>query len=197
MHIFNQGASRTAAKGRGGGSSWETPKINKATGAVRDLPVTFHDRIKSSGYGQNIPKPQSFAAKAKHKRSVSTKGTGAEVYSERTAASVQKESNPGLRSLSAPRGRAGTSKPAAPAGRLIRAYPMDCLPCLNHQSQNDFPQRILSGKGVKGECRAVGPIHNIQFSEDGAWLGLVSQDSAVETLKTPIGRHSGGGQYDK
>lgn len=187
---MHQGAARTAAKGRASGGSWEAPKVNKASGKIQDMPVTFHDRIKSSGYGQSKPKPLSFAAKAKQRPSVSAKGTGAEVYSDRTSAA-----QPGLRSLSAPRhGRVSGGK-APPAGRLIRAYPMDCQPCLEHAPQHDYPcadSRVRGGR--EAERRAVGPLHALRYSEDGAWVGLVSQDSAVETLRTPVGKHGGSGQ---
>ena len=95
---MHQGAARTAAKGRASGSSWESPSVDRVTGAVKNMPVTFHDRVKSSGYGQNKPKQPSFAAKMKKKSSTGSKGTGAEIYSGRTAVVQQ-----GLRSLSAPR----------------------------------------------------------------------------------------------
>lgn len=184
---MHQGAARTSTKGRASGTSWETPKVDKTSGKVRDMPVTFHDRVKSSGYGQNKPKQLSFAAKAKARPMLSTKGTGADVYNDRTTVA-----QPSLRSVSAP--RHGKKSNAVPVGRLIRSYPTDCQPTLAHMPQNDFPCGDSRVERGAGERRAVGPLHGVRFSEDGTWAGLVSQDSAVETLKTPVGKHAGAGE---
>lgn len=186
---MHQGALRTSAKGRASGGSWEVPKISKTKGGkIQDMPVTFHDRIKSSGYGQNKPKQLSFAEKAKQKPSASTKGTGAEVYSDRTTAA-----HTGLRSVSAPRnGRIG-GKAGATTGRLIRAYPVECGPCLSHQPQHDYPCSDIGPQRGTVDKHVVGPLHGLCYSEDGAWVGMVSQDSAVETLRTPVGKHNGAG----
>lgn len=49
------GGSRNSSitKHKHGGNGWEAPNINPKTKKPADLPVTFHSRIKSSGYGQH------------------------------------------------------------------------------------------------------------------------------------------------
>jgi hypothetical protein len=113
-----QDSSRSeVCKGRGritgGRGDWEQPGKTKQGGLV-DLPVTFHCRVKSSGYG----KPD-----VQHNRWKQTRHPGGP-----------------QRSKSAPRSTK-TSDRTTVASR-IRMYPKDCGPLNKHQPYNDYPPKV-------------------------------------------------------
>jgi hypothetical protein len=142
--------SSSTAKGKG---SWEKP-AKKKDGALMDLPVTFHTRIKSSGYNTAAGKSHQLG-----------------------------------RSLSAPRNAKRTTTKATDRtveNSRIRMYPKACPPFTLHQQHNDYPP--------KHSNIPFTPIMNINFSEDGSLLGLVTGGNAVCTLKTPLGRFKGDGE---
>jgi WD40 repeat protein len=133
--------------------------------------VTFHARIKSSGYGQ---KPMDAFAKKR-----------------------LEQTNKQKRSISAPRGQPATRTPSAGSGEIgstagrrplvssaanlktgvrTRQYPVDCEPMSLHQAQNDFL------------CRS--PIHNIVFSEDASLLGIAANDAAVLAVRLPVAKNN-------
>ena len=101
--------------------AWEVPPVDKKTGRIVDQPLTFHARIKSSGYGQQPAqkmqprKPGKIALPA-----------------------------PTLRSSSAPRAAGrhpaahSSSSSSSSEGARLRAYPMDCGPTTQHQPHNDL-----------------------------------------------------------
>lgn len=97
----------------GGRGDWEQPGKNKQ-GALVDLPVTFHCRVKSSGYG----KPD-----VQHNRWKQTRQPGGP-----------------QRSKSAPRSAKTTDRTTV-ASRL-RIYPRYCGPLNKHQPYNDYPPKV-------------------------------------------------------
>mmetsp|Transcript_32481 Transcript_32481/g.60663 ORF Transcript_32481/g.60663 Transcript_32481/m.60663 type:complete len:446 (-) Transcript_32481:313-1650(-) len=121
-----------------------------------DLPVTFHTRIKSSGYNTASSKSHQLG-----------------------------------RSLSAPRNNSKRSTTKATdrtnVNSRIRSYPKACPPFTLHQQHNDYPP--------KQSNMPFTPIMNVNFSEDGGLLGLVTGGNAVCTLKTPLGRFKGDGNF--
>jgi hypothetical protein len=113
--------SKTPTKLKGGG--WERPmKSNK--GEIIDQPVTFHSRIKSSGYGV------------------------ADVATNRWKQKRQGESvtSKPSRSKSAPRNTGVTDRTTL-ASRL-RMYPRDCGPLTQHQEYNNFPPPVSNIRQV-------------------------------------------------
>lgn len=84
MHV---GAMRSQSKGRASGVSWEQGgRVDKATGKLLSLPVTFHDRIKSSGYGHQAKAKPLRASSAP--RRVAEQGSRKNVSAPRHVGSV-------------------------------------------------------------------------------------------------------------
>jgi hypothetical protein len=167
--------------------TWETPKKSKQ-GKLLDQPITFQRNVKSSGYGQ-IPQ-DSFERKRFFQQQEKLKKQNAE---NATAARTMQ------RSLSAPRGRLGGSggasdggdaKPAAVGGPHIRHYPLDCAPIQYHQQDCD----VVPCAGVTADGNA--PVHNIAYSGDGALLGVATADSTVVTVRLPVNKYHGEGNFD-
>lgn len=144
---------------------WEKPLKDK-TGKLLDQPVTFHNRIKSSGYGQKPP--DAFAKKR------------------------LEQAKSRARSNSVPRASGGTSSTksssaasAPKSGVKIRRYPITCNSMSELQAANNFP--------VDRNASSA-PISNIEFSGDASSLGVATVDSAVLTLKLPVSRNNGDGK---
>lgn len=176
--------------------SWESPSKDKQ-GKIQDLPVTFHSRIKSSGYGQT---PQDSYAKKK---------ANVQKLQQKLNKTLEKEKL--ARSMSAPRTTAirvadnsgGPSSAAQrPAlsrektknellllrttkgpivGARIRSYPTDCQPMTLHQNHNQFSLGV--------------PIQKVTFNEDASLMGFVASDASVSVLKMPVNRNKGDGFF--
>ena len=157
--------AKTPTKFRG---DWETPK-KSLRGELIDQPVTFHSKIKSSGYGVADVTTNRWKQKKQinHLNSNST------------------------RSKSAPRGSSGSNgngngiinRPLA-ASRF-KIYPRDCGMLTQHQEYNNFPPPISNIKQI--------PILKLQFSGDGTMIGCISAGNDVCTLRAPLGRYKGDG----
>jgi hypothetical protein len=121
--------SKTTLKG-----NWEQP-LKNSKGQLVNQPVTFHSRIKSSGYGQKSNDP--FQRKLDAKRLQQQK--------------QQKEKN--LRSASAPRlrneknGKSDLIERNPNRGPRLRLYPIDCDVTTTHQSHWDYPDNNSTPAG--------------------------------------------------
>jgi len=83
--------------------------------------------------------------------------------------------------------RRTSSAPESDAmGRRLRIYPTDCSPMATHQPQNDFSSPSAAGSDAA-------PIYDIQYSGDASFLAIATADTAVTSLRLPIGRHRGDG----
>ena len=157
------------------------------TGKYVDQPVTFHSRIKSSGYGE---KPlDAFAKKRKeeaNKKAAAARSASAPRGGARVVASGHSS---GSAQSSRPRPHAGIagSVPLLPTGPRTRRYPTDCGVMTMHQPHNDFPPHV-TGVSVTNS-----PIYNICFNEDASMLGIATADTAVLTARLPVGRSNGEG----
>jgi hypothetical protein len=156
--------SKTPTKLRGGG--WERP-MKSTKGEIIDQPVTFHSRIKSSGYG--VADVASNRWKQKRQGESTT--------------SASSSSKP-YRSKSAPRNTTGVTDRTTLASRL-RMYPRECGSLTQHQEYNNFPPPVSSIRQV--------PIMRLNFSGDGMMIGVVSAGNDVGTLRTPLGKYKGDG----
>ena len=148
-------------------SSWETPTKDRRSGKVVNQPVTFHSRIKSSGYGQT---PNSALGVLEKNRK------------DRLQAAIKARQVQAVRSSTAPSPGSGSTD-GNPAPRL-RRYPTDGPAISIYQAHSDFTA-----------ASKAGPLHRVCFSGDGAMLGLATSDSTVSTLKCPISRYSGNGSF--
>jgi hypothetical protein len=152
--------SKTPTKVRG---NWERPmKSNK--GEIIDQPVTFHSRIKSSGYGV----ADVAGNRWKQKKQINT---------------TTSSSSSQYRSKSAPRNSTTTDRTTI-ASRL-RMYPRDCGPLTQIQEYNNYPPPVSNIHQV--------PIMKLNFSGDGTMIGVVSAGNDVGTLRTPLGKYKGDG----
>jgi hypothetical protein len=147
-----------APKGRASGVSWESPRVDKRSGALVDMPVTFHSQIKSSGYGAKKP-PRAAA-----------------------------------RSSSASRTGRRPAKPEEPrAGAQLVSYPADCGLLTAHDPASGYPFSTGAPRGG-AQAAAPGPLHGVTYSPDGKFLGLVSQEGSVQTIRVPVSKHKGAGR---
>jgi hypothetical protein len=159
---------KTSANG-----SWEAPLKNKQ-GQIVNQAVTFHTKIKSSGYGQKSN--DLFQRKLELKR--------------------QQQQKQKARSSSAPRLRAGNTSQSGTAtnsenrGPRIRVYPMDCEATTTHQSHWDFPDPVSTSSATNSNnivaSREVGsPIFHLAYSSDATRLAVGSQNPVLICLKLP------------
>ena len=112
------GPSSTSSSSSSLRPAWEVPPVDKKSGRIVDQPLTFHARIKSSGYGQQP----------------------AQKMQQRKPGKIALPAT--LRSSSAPKA-AGRQRDIMPSssseGARLRSYPMDCGPTTQHQPHNDHP----------------------------------------------------------
>jgi hypothetical protein len=156
---------KTGAKG-----SWEAPLKNKQ-GQIVNQAVTFHTKIKSSGYGQKSN--DLFQRKLDLKR--------------------QQQQKQKARSSSAPRLRAGNTSQSGPStntenrGPRIRLYPMDCEATTTHQSHWDFPDPVStsSAPNIVASREVGSPIFHLAYSSDATRLAVGSQNPVLICLKLP------------
>jgi len=152
-------------------NSWETPGKDKS-GKILNQPVTFHARIKSSGYGQS---PQGALEKLEKKRK-----------DKNLALARERQKDTLSRSVTAParnRGAATASAGTSSAPRL-RRYPTECAAITVHQAHNEFTAASMAG-----------PLHRVTFNGDGSAFGVATSDSTVSVLKAPISRYGGDGSF--
>lgn len=177
-----QQLARTRMKG-----DWEKP-LKDAQGRLVNQPVTFHTRIKSSGYGQQ---PQDLFTK------------------KMLARQKEKDKEKKLRSTSAPRLRPGGGSASGGgsggSGRL-RLYPLHCQPMQTHLPMWDYPDRgpstaanggastmaatsssSSSYGSSSGHTHAAGlsPIFHMAFSSDATKLALATASSVALCLRLP------------
>ncbi len=167
---------------------WEAP-LKTTKGRPVDMPVTFHAKVKSSGYGQisNDPVTRRMEARRKEK--------------ERET----KEKEKALRSSSAPRLRPGSgngtsglggmseNKVTVGVGGRIRQYPMDDqLSFSTYQPTWDYPGEAVSGitstaaGTVPGAlASSLSPIFYLAYSADSTKMAIASQSSVLISLKLP------------
>jgi hypothetical protein len=143
--------------------NWERP-VRSNKGEIIDQPVTFHSRIKSSGYGVADVSGNRW----KQKKQINATS-----------------SSSSYRSKSAPRNHhSGTTDRTTIASRL-RMYPRDCGPLIQIQEYNNYPPPVSNIHQV--------PIMKLNFSGDGTMIGVVSAGNDVGTLRTPLGKYKGDG----
>ena len=135
----------------------ETPLKDK-NGRHIDQPVTFHTKIKSSGYGQ-VSNDPLVRKKKQH-------------LQQRQAAASNK-----TRSLSAPRQRSDIAKEK---NKMVQ-YPVHCSLIAHHQPRDDFPP---GGKPTGSNQHPA--IFNVCYSADGQQLALASADTALLSIKLPV-----------
>jgi len=155
--------------------------VDKKSGKLVDLPVTFHTRIKSSGYGQ-VPQ-DSFARKQLQKQKAK----------ERQQQSLRSTSAGGALGGSAGTNVRSHHQPNSHQGVRIRSYPTERKPMTLHQPHNTYPYSSPTSviSALSGASGA--PVYRIQYSEDASMLGLATTDTAVSVLKMPVSRHHGDG----
>ena len=157
-----------SGKGAGTGSSApSTPRslasTKKSKGPV-DLPVTFHSRVKSSGYGQE---PKNILDRMQRERQKRLRAT---------------------RSSSAP-----TQDVSKAKGTRIRQYPMQCGLITRFQPHNSLPfVQSTTAAGAGGKMRPTSPaVTGLVFSSDASTIGVISNDSSANTFRLPVARHTG------
>ena len=193
-------------------SSWESPAKNK-NGKVLDLPVTFHSKVRSSGYGQT---PNSVLGRMEQKRKE-------RIMRERAKREEEDSGGRGggrcedhgcilerSASVSASRARAtgaagvfvsatksgneegrkttSTSSSSRPAlGRRLRIYPRDSPAPTNRL--HHLAYRGAAGGGLDKDQGQGAALHRVSFSEDGSALAIVSASSdshfSFSTVKMP------------
>lgn len=154
-----QGARRSTYS-RG---DWEKPLKDK-NGKLQDQPILFHNRVKSSGYGQSVRDSTLGATK------------GASTLLQRS------------RSLSAPRSgpanhvrrnKDSTIASSKTGGTRLRVYPIDSVP----------PSLLQQESSLKN----LPPIQYISFNGEANLLGIATADSSVLTAKVPTSRYTNEG----
>lgn len=174
--VTHKGASARPRLPTGGAHDWNAPVRDKKTGAVRDMPVTFQSRIRSSGYGQ----AQSNSArgdrdKPKVRSQSQTRGGAAR---GRTGTG----SEPSTQGLKA---RSNSLSTAAAVSDDTSTCPYRATAMTCPQLQHKLPTRPSSP-----------PILNITFSPDAHSLAVVmggSEDRTLACLSLPISKHQGEG----
>lgn len=162
--------SSTSNSGKKSGvrGNWEAPMKN-AKGQIINQPVTFHTKIKSSGYGQQSNDLFQRKLEAKRKKEKEK----------------EKEKEKKMRSTSAPKLRSNDTN--TNRGPRIRSYPLDCDVTTTHQPHWDFPDLSLvsSSKGLVAGRDVGSPIFHLSYSSDATRLAIASQASVVMCLKLP------------
>lgn len=164
--VTRKGAAARPRLATGGAHDWNTPVRDKKTGTVRDMPLTFHSRIRSSGYGQ--------------------------AQSQSARGDKEKDKSPKLRSQSQTRGgiardqRARSNSLSTATGHSARNIPPYIAAVMTTpQLQHRLPVRP-----------SPPPILNITFSPDAQSLAVVSggsEDRTLTCLSLPVSKHQGGG----
>ena len=136
---------------------------------VVDQPVTFHSRIKSSGYGQApntalgalAKRRQDRLTQAQKNRTNSVKDS---VLSGNSNSNSNGNSNGNTNVMS----RSSTAPSAISGSGRLRRYPVTCPLISVHQAHNEFTA-----------SSSAGAVNRLSFSEDGCLLGIASPDCAV------------------
>jgi len=173
-----RGASAKSTSPSKNPNTWETPQKDKKSGKILNQPVTFHSRIKSSGYGQS---PQGALEKMEKKRKEKNLAIARERQKETLSRSVTAPARSGASASTG--GTAGANAAASNVPRL-RRYPVDCAAITVHQAHNQFTAASMAG-----------PLHRVSFNGDGSLFGVATSDSTVSTLKAPISRFGGDGTF--
>eukprot|EP00899_Mesostigma_viride_P012932 jgi/Mesvir1/2163/Mv16675-RA.2 len=140
-------------------------------GSLVDKPVTFHTRIKSSGYGSS---PARLPSRSGPDASGSARARPTPPRSQ--SASI---SGP-------PSGRrsAGGAKPGAAKNSILcKQYPVTCGPLVEYQAKHSMGNAPLHG----------GPIMRLAFSEDGCRLATASADKTARVMRLPVAKYGGEG----
>jgi len=207
------------ARGKQGRGAWEAPVFSK--GRPVDQPVTFHTKVKSSGYGAANSDHDLWLAKQRKiekQKKLAAKGK-AGVRENRTmhAIGAAPSATLRLRTNSAP------SKPKlAPAvGRVTLADQAAADPdeyLGGMQTTGTGTGAAGGGAGVRirqyptackllcdhqpyndlappalGGAAQPRPVTRIQFNHDGSLLGLVYNDNSFSTARLPVSKYAGQG----
>ena len=165
---------------------WEQPKIDK-NGRLKDLPITFHNRIKSSGYGQTTQdlflKKQLQKQKEKQKQLIQLKKEKLLKANQQNNNSDNNNENVNRKQsiLMQTNGKLGPL-----VGARIRSYPLDCQPMTLHQVHQNYPSTTTNNTAT----RQMPPISRILFNRDASVLGMANVDSTVTTLRLPTSNYS-------
>lgn len=157
---------------RGG---WEAP-LKNSKGQLVDQPVTFHTKIKSSGYGQvsNDPFQRRLEAKRKERTSRSNSAP-------RLRPSANGSTSNGT---TAGRRNSALGQPSgAGVGGRIRTYPMDCAPMSSQLISWDYPDNVASSSAAASS----NPIFHLAYSNDAMKLAVASQASVLLSMRLPRG----------
>ena len=148
----------THLMGRG---QWEQPLVDKDTGKVMDQPVTFHNRIKSSGYGTVNMGRQGSSSSSWTKSSQSSLA-----FNQQKAKKKQ---------------QAG----GAPM-RHAQEYPLQCGPLVVHQPLND----VSIAEAQAGAAPPIGPpIVALAYHGSASQLAVATVDHVVKTVKLPVSKY--------
>lgn len=160
-----QQLKRTLMKG-----DWEKP-LKDAQGRLINQPVTFHSRIKSSGYGQQ---PQDLYSKKMLQRQ----------KEKEKQAKMEKMA----RSNSAPRIRGGQmGKSENAGGGRLRLYPLQCQAMQSHLPVWDYPDKVVA-KNQSSSTQMTShnsPMFHLVFSSDATRLAVASASSVALCLRLP------------
>jgi len=152
----------THLMGRG---QWERPLVDKDTGKVVDQPITFHSRIKSSGYGctsmgQHSSSSSSTWAKSSHSRNASSQAK----------AKAKKQGG------------------GAPM-RHAQEYPLQCGPLVMHQPLNDVSIAEAQATAA-GAAPPIGPpIVALAYHGSASQLAVATMDHVVKTVRLPVSKY--------
>ena len=147
--------------------------MDKKTGALLDMPVTFHSQIRSSGYGGGG------SVKKKPQQATAAPAAGAGKVSRSSSASR----TAGRRTQT----QQGAQGVRTQGGSQLVSYPSDCRLITALDAPSGYPAQASGA----GRPAAVCPLLGVRYSSDGRYLGLVSQEGAVQTIRVPVSKHKG------
>lgn len=155
--------------------SWEQPAFDKK-GNLMDQPVTFHTKIKSSGYGQV---PNTLYEKMKLKKQQNQQKLlnlqGKEYQSMKASASTTTTNPlPSQKSLLNVINKSIRDKGPI-VGSKLSYYPIDCQPPTYNQKHFNFPLKACSIQPV--------PIFKVQYNSTGSYLAVMTSENTISTLK--------------
>eukprot|EP00736_Rhodelphis_marinus_P010827 Rmarinus@m.6084 len=144
----------------------KTPKGNQA---LVDKPVTFHARVKSSGYG---------TPPTRYGRGASSSGCNQGGRRRSLGGEFAAVSRPSQRRHSI----GGTASVAVPLVR--RSYPVDCGHPRFWQAQHDLPKKAMLHNG---------PIHRVLYTGDGSRVLTCASDMTARASRVPFAKYEAAG----
>lgn len=139
-------------------------KKRRGSGFLRDKPVTFHSKVKSSGYG--APPVQTSKKKKKSRISIPSKTSTYVLHMFSEPCDVKSQC---LR---------------FPFTSVKREYPIHCsLPMLHQKANVPSPSKVVHNS----------PIHQLAFAPDASKIATCANDHTARVMRTPLSRFKGDG----